>query len=160
MASTSVLTPAAYTSQTNDFVIDADGTSTAGDGLPVNANTLPGAVIRTFEATVASIAEGSRFAQGQSILWYDNDLDGKWSAGDDLVLEVGNNDSDYDEGTDLVILDANASLANGLVGSAQLQAIGDLLLIGFYDANGDGDWDSGENIIVDVNADGDYDPSG
>ena len=23
-----------------------------------------------------------------------------------------------------------------------------------------GDWDSGENIIVDVNADGDYDPSG
>jgi hypothetical protein len=159
VASTSVLTPTEYTDQTSDFIIDADGTSTSGDGLPAKVETPAGATIVSFESTVADISEDVRFVQGQSILWYDSDLNGKWSSGDDLVLEQGVNDTDYDLGTDLVILDANNSLSDGLVGTAQLQGIGGLLRIYFYDADSDGGWDTGEDIIVDVNGDGDYDPA-
>jgi hypothetical protein len=159
VASTSVLTPTEYTDQASDFIIDADGTSTSGDGLPAKVETPAGATIVSFESTVADISEDVRFVQGQSILWYDSDLNGKWSSGDDLVLEQGVNDTDYDLGTDLVILDANNSLSDGLVGTAQLQGIGGLLRIYFYDADSDGGWDTGEDIIVDVNGDGDYDPA-
>ena len=37
--------------------------------------------------------------------------------------------------------------------------MGSLLRILFHDANANVLWDSGEDIVVDVNGDGDYDPA-
>jgi hypothetical protein len=87
----------------------------------------------------------------------------KYSAGDALVYEQGGNDGQYTPAKgDQIILDPNNNLAQTIRLSQHhfcpLQNVGRFLKIKFYDTNGNNRWDSGEDIVVDVNDDGDFDP--
>ena len=58
---------------------------------------------------------------------------------------------------DLVILDTDTPLVDGQVAHMSLQTVGSLLRILFDDANLNNLWDSGEDIVLDVNGNGVYD---
>ena len=138
---------------------NADGTTTPDDGIPGAVGVTAGDTLTTFESTVGSLTNLQKFPDGQSILFFDNDGNGKYSAGDDIVIEGGTNNGQYDSAVDLVILDVDTSLIDGQIAHISLQSVGRLLKILFHDANTNGLWDSGEDIVLDADGDDVYDPA-
>jgi hypothetical protein len=143
---------ATYT-ETNDFVIEADGSATTGNGLPGAQVVAAGNALKGFKAT---IPPGT--ARTKDILMYDLDGNKKWSAGDALILENGVIDGIYNTSTDLVLLAGSRAIVNGEAADYQLYVVGRLLNIRFHDANGNNQWDDGEDIVVDVNRNMVYNP--
>lgn len=84
------------------------------------------------------------------ILLFDKDGNKKWSAGDWLIQENGTIDGLYATATDVVILQGSGTVTNAAAGSFQLFLTGSRLNIVFHDANSNGRWDSGEDIVADV----------
>jgi hypothetical protein len=95
-------------------------------------------------------------------LFFDFDENGKYSAGDALVLEQGGNNGLYDAAQDLIILDPLNKLSKPISlhehHFCPLQNVGRFLRFAFHDQNNNDRWDSGEDIVIDVNGDGDFDP--
>ena len=145
----------------NEPIIDADGTASAGDGIPGAVEVTCGDPLASFP--VSPHVEG--------LDWFDSAPDGQWTfgaSGDDLHAEdpagscpTGIRNGIHDLGFDCKVLDINGSLVNGAPVSCDLgKALGcpaTLNNIRYHDLNGDADWNSGEDIVLDANGNAIYD---
>ncbi|MCH8281277.1 MAG: hypothetical protein IIC96_11415 [Chloroflexi bacterium] len=150
-----------------DQIIDADGTLSAGDGIPGAVEVSLGDPLASFPVT------GSVFS---GLDWFDNDADGQWTfgaGGDDLHSEDPSTcpgairDGLHQLGQDCIVLDLDGSLFTGQRVDCDLEvnfpftephltndgcpsSIND---IRYHDANNNGSWDDGEDIVLDTNGD-------
>ena len=154
-----------------DRIIDADGTASAGTGIPAAVELTCGAPLTSFPVTGAADA---------GLDWFDNDHDGQWTfgfAGDDLHSEDPNTcpsafrDGFHDLGFDCKVLDMDCSLLDRQQVDCDLEVNvpftephlsnggcpSSFNGIRYYDANGDGSWDDGEDIVWDANGNGIFD---
>ncbi len=139
-----------------DLIIDADGTLTAGDGIPGAVEVQCGDVILT-------LILAPNFA---GLDHFDSDGDLMWTfglAGDDLHLEdtsqcpTAARNAVYDNNPlfqDCVVIDLDGSLFDGQFVSCDNPC--DPLMT-WLDSNGNGFYDDGEDIVLDVNANGIFD---
>jgi hypothetical protein len=146
-------------------IIDADGTESSEDGVPgfVDVKVLD---------PILGWPTGHWI---EGLDWFDTDLSGTWTFGDDLHVEDPGThpgairDGTHDDNLDPIVLDwdgsldlppnnepvhvdlesglADPSLAGGIV------ATGPDPLLAFYDTNLNGFWDDGEDIVLDINDD-------
>ncbi len=163
-----------------DTIVDADGTVSAGDGLGnCGIPATPGALNVFVGAPLTSWPTGGG---GVGIDWFDKGSpgDGAWTltcSGDDLHSEDTANcptalrDGKHDLGLDCKILDHNGDLANlegvecdlefGIINPNGFSADGVACPptngLVFYDANGSGFYDDGEDIVLDNNGNGVFD---
>jgi hypothetical protein len=153
--------PCAFTFPNIDRIIDADGVASAGDGIPAAVNVAVGNALHSFPVTLSN---------NSGLDMFDNDANGAWTfgpAGDDLMAEGtafcpgALRNGQYDGGFDCVVLDHNASLANGQPVNCDLEFLIAFTAcpanVTFHDMDLDGAWDSGEDIVLDVNANGTFD---
>lgn len=156
-----------------DRIIDADGTASATDGMPAaqDAGLVPGAALSSFPAAGTPPS---------GLDWFDNDGDGQWTwgaTGDDLHSEDPSTcpgalrNGVHDLGLDCKVLDWDGSLFTGQQVDCDLEVNfpftephlsnggcpSTINNIRFHDADGDGGWDDGEDIVLDVNGNGIYD---
>lgn len=145
-------------SGTVDACIDADGTATAGDGIPGAAQVLPGDLLTPFNPP-------SQF-NNSGLDWFDNDGNGAWTfgpAGDDLHVEgfmfcpSPIRDGVHQLGLDCPVLDIDGSFFNGQPVFCDLEIAGCPQTVKFHDANNNGAWDDGEDIVLDANLNGVFD---
>ncbi|MHB0977448.1 MAG: hypothetical protein ACYC1U_09690 [Candidatus Aquicultorales bacterium] len=128
-----------YDGVKNDIVIDANGWSHPGNGVPAGMEVTPGDPLASF---------------GTSNIWViDRDGSGGWSANDDMFVDANGNGA-YDVG-ERVILDVNGGMTAGDAGTFNVDTTPGLKFK-FHDTNGNGVWDNGEDIILDGNNDGTY----
>lgn len=151
---------------TDDGIIDADGTESRFSGDPEAREVTVGDSLSTFP--VENPNESGLDA-------FDQDGDGQWTlsdageAGDDLHVEgpafceSGQRDSRHQEGKDCLALDNNDDLATGDQVDCDLEVAFDFTGsfdscppdgVTYHDANGNGAWDDGEDIVLDSNGDG------
>jgi hypothetical protein len=128
----------------SDIVIEGDGTSSNTSGLPGAQEVANNNALTTFESAFS-------VNRTYGILMFESDNNSLWSIGDTLVLELGTIDGLYNSATDVIMLSGNSTLSNGDPASFQLLLVGDLLGILFHDANSNGSWDDGEDIVLDAN---------
>lgn len=151
---------------TNDVIIDLDG------------------VASPFVGNSQEVASGDPLTNwptgfdpdDHGIDGFDNDADGLWTFGpngDDIHIEgasaacpTGIRNTAHVVGSDCVVLDLDGSLFDGQPVSCDFESgsfcpptylsgpAGDIT---FFDANADGYWDDGEDIILDVNQNGTFD---
>lgn len=146
-----------------DFCIDADGTATAGRGLPGAAEVVAGDPLTSFPDGIA---------HSSGLDWFDQDGNGIWSFGDDLHLEgaefcsTGIRNGRHELGDDCKVLDLNNSLFTGDQVDCDLEVGANFNttvtvcpdpLIKYFDADGDGAYDDGEDIVLDLNNNGIFD---
>jgi len=138
-----------------DVIVDADGTASAGDGVP-------GAVEVFCGAPLIAFPNSTPIGNGSGLDLIDQDGSGvTYTAGDDLMVEgsafcaTSIRDGVYQAGFDCVVLDADGNLVGGefVVCDVEFGGCG----LSFYDANGNGFWDDGEDIVVDGNVNGIFD---
>ena len=145
-----------------DLIIDADGILTAGDGVPGTVQVAPGDPLTPFPTAPNASGLGM----------FDNDADGAWTFGffgDDLHAEgpafcptaIGN--GFHDLGSDCKVLDFDGSLFAGRPVDCDLEtgAFCVPLLpspLTYHDANLNGAWDNGEDIVLDGNGNLIFDP--
>jgi len=136
-----------------DICVDADGFATAGSGLPAAADVTEGSALTSFGLCPQPTPTTRTYVD-----MFDNDSSGTWTAGDDLHVEDpalgGIADAFHDVPEDPVILDINGSLFDGQPVDVDLDGfLGTLPSppLRYHDKNGDGCWDSGEDIVLDVN---------
>jgi len=160
-----VLGPCAGACPAFDRIIDADGTASAGDGTPGSIDPgLCGAPLSTFPYVFNS----------SGLDGFDNDGDGLWTfdtdgpgpLGDDIHVEdtafcptaAGFRNGSHDVGFDCVVLDPDGSLFTGQPVSYDLEVgASPDPRVKYHDANGNGSWDDGEDIVLDVNLSGFFD---
>jgi len=137
---------------TFDACIDTDGTATAGDGIPGAAQVLPGDPLTPFNPP--SLFNNS------GLDWFDNDGNGAWTFGpngDDLHVEdfrfcaAPIRDGLHQLGLDCKVLDIDSSLFDGQPVFCDLEIGGCPQAVKFHDANFNGAWDDGEDIVLDGN---------
>ncbi|MGH9224141.1 MAG: hypothetical protein ACRD2W_10270 [Acidimicrobiales bacterium] len=144
-----------------DQIIDADGIATTGDGVP-------GAVEVQVGDALTAFPDGGVDA---GLDMFDQDSNGAWTQGvDDLHVEdpsacsTAVRDGDHDLGADCKVLDLNGDLGDqepvdcdisvGLSFSGMVCPPPD---VKFHDADGNGSWSPGEDLVLDVNGNGVYD---
>ncbi len=138
--------------------IDADGTLTPGPGGATDIQVKCGDKLTSWPAASNAPAEG--------IDWFDNDWDGvsprTWTAGDGLHVEgpayPGAIRNGVHDATDPVVVGATPI---GKAVSVDLEFNIDFgggsgvdPRLKFFDANGNGNWDDGEDIVLDADSDG------
>lgn len=130
----------------SDLIIDANDMNNPWHGVPAFVDATPGVALTDFAFTAAG---------GSGVDMIDRDGDGKWSFGDDLFNEEtrfgGIRNGVYDLGFDKPMLDLNADLANGTPVSFDLDGSGPALKLRYFDRNGNGEFDNGEDIVFDAN---------
>lgn len=137
----------------NDQFIDVDGTASPGDGVPGGIQVKLGDPLTGLPAGF----------NGSGLDMFDNDGDLAWTfgfTGDDLHLEgpafcpTGIRDGLHDLSFDCVVLDWDGSLFGGQNVNCDLE-VGAFCTpplpagITFYDANANGAYDDGEDLILD-----------
>jgi hypothetical protein len=145
-----------------DRIIDADGIASALSGDPAAREVLVGQALTSWPA-----------GGNEGIDSYDNDGSDSWTAGDDIHLEdpagscpTASRNAFFDNNAaaqDCRVLDINGSLVDGQPVSCDIE--GQIPfdpgscdpLVKFHDANGDGNYDNGEDIVLDVNNNGIFD---
>ena len=153
--------PCAFAFAPHDRIIDADGVASSGDGIPAAVDVAVGNALHSFPVTVSN---------NSGLDMFDNDANGAWTfgpAGDDLMTEGtafcpgGLRNAQYDDGFDCVVLDYDTSLVNGQPVNCDLEFLIAFTAcpanVTFHDMDLDGAWDTGEDIVLDVNANGIYD---
>jgi len=142
-----------------DRIIDADGIASPLSGDPGAREVLLGQALTSWPT-----AGGN-----EGIDAFDNDGNGAWSAGDDIHLEdpagscsTAIRDGAHQLGLDCKVLDIDNSLVDGQPVSCDFETgsfcpAGYLTNIKFHDANGNGVYDNGEDIVLDVNNNGIFD---
>jgi len=143
-----------------DFIIDADGIVTPLRGIsPTTVTVFAGAALTSFP---------SPNPNGEGLDWFDNDADGAWTIGLDAIhIERNPNgacptaipDANYDLGFDCVLVDIGNNLVNGQFVSCDLEngafcSAAELSAFKYHDADGDGLYDLGEDLVLDNNNDG------
>lgn len=142
-----------------DRCIEADGTATSGHGIPAAVQVPLGAPLAAFPVGAPN---------NSGLGMFDNDGDAEWTFGfngDDLHAEgatfcpTGVNDGIHQSPGDCVVLDINGSLFNGQPESCDLETGAGCTPplpapIKYHDANINNAWDDGEDIVLDVNANG------
>jgi hypothetical protein len=147
---------------TVDEIIDADGIVSAGSGDPGAREVQPGDALTSFPVTGTADA---------GLDMFDQDANGLWTQGvDDLHSEdpgtcaTAIRDGVHQLGQDCKVLDLNGDLADGdpvdcdiEVGVSFSGMTCPPVDVKYHDANADGAWDSGEDIVLDVNNNGVFD---
>ncbi len=141
---------------THDVCIETDGFTTIGDGIPWAAEVMLGDPLTRF----------ARSPDNRSAVdMFDQDGSGSWTIGDDLHTEApvygGSRDGDHDA-NDPTLLDLNGDLAIGQSVDCDLDTGSfcgtiDYTLFRFFDSDGDGYWNNGEDIVLDMNKNGIFD---
>ena len=140
----------------NDRCIDADGTLTPGDGIPSSVQVVPGNLLTTFPVVAPN---------GSGLALFDNNGNQVFNfgfTGDDLAAQgsaacpTGMLNGVFDAGADCPVLDLNGSLTNGQTIDCNLETGAGCTPplpapITYFDANNNGSWDNGEDIVLDVN---------
>jgi hypothetical protein len=152
----------AHLAHGDDFmrIIDADGTATPGRGGPDDVEVQCGCPLTSWP---------TGFWQ-EGIDWFDTDGSFTWTFGDDLHVEDPTTHPGairnrvHDDGKDPIVLDLDMSLDNTPgnepvdvdleTGSDWHGGTGPDPLLKFFDANGNGFWDDGEDIVYDSDGDG------
>jgi len=150
----------AHLAHGDTLVIDADGTITPGRGGRADLEVTCGDTLTAWPTGYWS----------EGIDWFDNDWDGvssrTWTMGDDLHVEGPAHpgairNAVHDLGLDPVVLDLDASFSNLQPVSVDLESGLDFgggsgvdPRLMFYDTNGNGFWDDGEDIVLDSDGDG------
>lgn len=136
----------------NDTIVDADGTASAGNGVPAAVEVSCGATLTPFPAAFNN--------SGLDLI--DSAVpNGLWDPGDDLMVEgttfcpTGIRDAVFQAGSDCVVLDPNGSLVGGEFVACDVELGG--CGLSFFDTNGNGAWDNGEDIVLDGNGNGIFD---
>ncbi len=153
-----------------DRIIDADGIASAGDGLgSCGLPATPGSRDVTVGDPLTAWPTGGG---GEGIDILEGVVDSAWTFGcngDDIHLEDGSGscstgirDGSFNLGSDCKVLDHDNSLVNGQGVDCDLEGgsfcTGTLLTdLKFHDANGDGHYDNGEDIVNDANNNGIFD---
>jgi hypothetical protein len=147
---------------TVDEIIDADGTASPQTGDPGAREVMPGDTLATFP-------DGPATSAGLDM--FDQDSNQAWTQGvDDLHLEdpsfcpTALRNGFHDLGADCKVLDINGDLANGEPVDCDLE-VGVSFSgmpcpppgVKYHDANGNGAYDDGEDIVLDVNNNGIFD---
>ncbi|MBT7096347.1 hypothetical protein HN937_03165, partial [Candidatus Poribacteria bacterium] len=117
-----------------DTLVDGDGTTTDAAGVPDDA-TRGAALLPLFTVSNPAFAIGSLY-------YVDTDENGAWDAGEAIVLAV-NAGAAFDDGTDGVILGSPAA-------ADPLTAFGPADHLAVHDADGNGDYNDGEDIVRDT----------
>jgi hypothetical protein len=146
---------------TVDEIIDADGTLTAQSGDPGAREVMPGDALATFPDGEASFS---------GLDMFDQDSNQAWTQGvDDLHLEdpsmcaTAIRDADHDLGLDCKVLDINGDLADQEPVDCDIEEAVPFTMpcppagVKYHDANGNGSYDDGEDIVLDVNDNGIFD---
>ena len=143
-----------------DFIIDADGIATPLRGIsPATVTVFVGAALTSFP---------SPNPNGEGLDWFDNDNDGAWTIGVDAIhIERNPNgacptkisNAFYDLGFDCVLVDIGNNLVDGQSVSCDLENgfscnAAELAAFKYHDADGDGFYDLGEDLVLDNNNDG------
>jgi hypothetical protein len=145
-----------------DQIIDADGTATAQSGDPGAREVSTGDALATFP-------DGGATESGLDM--FDQDSNQAWTQGvDDLHLEAptfcptGIRNGIHDLGADCKVLDLNGDLADGEPVDCDLEVAFSFSGmpcpppgVKYHDANGNGSYDDGEDIVLDVNDNGVFD---
>ena len=144
----------------SDKFIDVDGMTSSDSGLPNNINVAVGDTLTVWPTGASSAG----------IDWFDNDTTCTWTNGDDLHMErtgsctTGISNAAYDEGNDCVVLDLDGSLYDGQTVDVDLEigipftgCSGTDPLLMYYDADSDGYYSNGEDIVLDANGNGIFD---
>jgi len=142
-----------------DRRIDLDGTASTGPGG-----------LADWDAGVCAGTPLARWglSNGEGIDMFDNDLNGDWTfgpRGDDLHLEgnatcaTGIRNASHELGLDCKVLDIDGSLLTGQPVTCDLEFQIPFLSpcppkVVFHDADGDGAYDNGEDVIYDSNLNG------
>ena len=144
----------------SDKFIDVDGIATPDRGLPLGIDVAVGDTLTGWPTGFYT----------EGIDWFDNDATCTWTSGDDLHLErdgscaTGIGDGIHQLGFDCALLDLDASFYDGQQVDVDLESgtqwsgctPSDPLLM-FYDADSNGFYDNGEDIVLDANANGVFD---
>jgi hypothetical protein len=145
-----------------DRIIDADGLASKLSGDPAAREVLSGMALNAWPAGDPDNAGVDTF---------DKDSNGVWTFGvDDIHMEgasadcpTGIRNAAHELGEDCIVLDENGDFATGQLVTCDLEGFiafvpgGCEARIRWHDANGDGDWDPGEDIVLDVNGNGIFD---
>ena len=137
-------------------LVDADGTTTAGPGGPGDVQAKCG----------DSLTSWPTGGDVEGIDWFDNDWDGvsprTWTAGDGLHVEgpayltaVRNGVHDATDPTVVGVTPVGANVSVDLEFNIDFGGgSGVDPALKFFDANGNGNWDDGEEIVLDTDLDG------
>ncbi len=141
-----------------DFIIDADGIATPLRGIsPATVTVFAGANLTSFPS-----------ASSEGLDWFDNDADGAWTIGVDAIhIERNPNgacptaipNASHEVGFDCVLVDVGNNLVNGQPVDCDLEngfacSAAELAAFKYHDANGNGHYDLGEDLVLDTNNDG------
>lgn len=142
-------------------IIDADGEESPDRGLPES--------IDDGLAVGANLTSWPTGFYQEGLDWFDTDGTCTWTRGDDLHVEGERYEDaqrdgvhdDNDKAQDPVVLDLNGSLTDGDQVDVDLESgttftgcDGPDPLLKFFDKNGNGFWDNGEDIVLDEDDDG------
>lgn len=146
-----------------DICIDGDGVASPTAGGAGAFEVLVGDALASFPTAGVPPFSG--------LDAFDNDGDGNWSAGDDLhaeapeAVDVAGNpvcpsamrNAIHDLGADCKVLDLDGSLFNGQPVTCDVEFQIEFVLgacdsrVRYRDTNGNNVWNSGEDIVLDVN---------
>lgn len=138
-----------------DFIVDADGIASPGTGLPgaQDPGLVCGAALSTFPAP-------NPLGNGSGLDWFDLNGDGQWTQATDAMHEEGTafcataiRDAIYQAGFDCVVIDLSGSLVNGMFVTGDVEFGGGPPNLVYFDANANGTWDDGEDLVLDPNGD-------
>ena len=141
-----------------DSFIDVDGIATTGRGVPLGINVQFGDALSSWPTGFYT----------EGLDWFDNDATCTWTLGDDLHLEdpagactTAIRNGVHEVGADCPLLDLDGSFFNGQQVDVDLETgttftgcPGPDPFVKFYDMNGNGFYDNGEDIVFDGNNDG------
>jgi len=141
-----------------DFIIDADGIATPLRGIsPATVTVFVGANLTSFPS-----------ASAEGLDWFDNDGNQAWTIGVDAIhIERNPNgacptaipNASHEVGFDCVLVDIGNNLINGQPVSCDLEngfacTAAELAAFKYHDANNNGIYDLGEDLVLDTNNDG------
>lgn len=145
-----------------DRIIDADGIASALSGDPAAREILLGQALTSWPTS-----------QNEGIDSFDNDNSDSWTAGDDIHLEdptgscpTASRNAFHDVNEtfqDCDVLDIDGSFVDGQAVTCDLEGMIPFdpgscdTRVKFHDANGNGVYDNGEDIVLDVNNNGIFD---
>lgn len=161
--------PTGCAAAVSDICIDGDGVASPTDGGPAAFEVQVGDALTSFPVT-----GGPPFSGLDA---FDNDGDGNWSSGDDLHVEDpqavdtdGNRvcttamrNAVHDLGSDCKVLDIDGSLTDGQPVDCDVEFQIEFVAgacdsrVRYLDTNGNGVWNSGEDLVLDVNNNGVFD---
>lgn len=143
-----------------DRIIDADGIDSPGDGVPAAVEVQRGDALTPFPDS----------GRDAGLDMFDQDGSGTWTDGDDLHVEdpsacaTAVRNGIHDLGDDCKVLDLNGDLADGDRVDCDISfgfSFSGMPCpptdVKFHDADGNGAWTPGEDIVQDTNGNNIYD---